>query len=119
MNSVTVLGASAAALLAVVAFGYGTGLHALPWALGVAVAWWGVAAAVLVAVRRGTPGMLLAGIVFEEQVPPGRLAPTLGVALLTAFSAGLLGLLGARRSPLARMAGSAPVQLVTDGPDGR
>ncbi len=105
---VTLLAVCAASLVAVVAFGYGTGLEALPWAAGVAVAWWTVAAAALLAVRRGTPGMLLAGVVFADRVTGRQLARTLATALALAVTAGLPSLAGRRRSLLGLAAGTPP-----------
>jgi hypothetical protein len=105
---VTLLAVCAAALLAVVAFGYGTGLDALPWAAGVAVAWWTVAASALLAVRRGTPGMLLAGVAFADRVAGRQLAATVATALLLAVTAGLPSLAGRRHSLLGLAAGTPP-----------
>lgn len=87
----------AAALGVVRLLGYRTGSPALPWAALLAGAWWLTAAAVLLAVRRGTPGMLLAGLTFADEVPRARVPLLLVSILVLAASAGLLVLLGGRR----------------------
>lgn len=103
---VTVLTVCAMALVGVVGFGYGTALPALPWSAALAVTWWAAAAVPLVVVRRGTPGMLIAGVVFDEDVVPRRVVAAVAVALLVAGTLGLAAILGARRSPVAAAAGA-------------
>ncbi len=103
-----------AALLAVLLAGRPVTAAALPWTCALALAWWLASGTVLLAVRRGTPGMLMAGIVLRSPLPPRRLPWTLVVALLTAASGGLLALLGARLSPIARVARS---EMVVAAPD--
>jgi len=97
-----------AELIAVVIAGYDIKLAALPWIVALALAWWCAAALVLVVVRRGTPGMLMAGVVFKAQVSPSRLAAIILVALVLVCLLGLPALLGARRS-LLRIAASSPL----------
>lgn len=97
-----------AELIAVVVAGYDIKLPALPWVVTLALAWWCAAALVLVVVRRGTPGMLMAGVAFRSQVPSSRLAPAVLVALLLVCLLGLPALLGAQRS-LLRLATGSPL----------
>lgn len=108
---VTMLAVCTGALVAVMAAGQRPALPAFVWAAVLAVLWWAVASVLLVAVRQGTPGMLLAAVRFAGPVRPGRVPWVVAAALLGALSLGATGLLGARLSPL-RAAASAP--LVTD-----
>ncbi len=105
-DAVAVLGVCIAALVGLVALGHHGSLIALPWAAVLGVAWWTAAAAILVVIRQGTPGMLLAGIVFADRVAPRRLPVVIGAAAFSALLVGLPGLFGARRSPLAFAAAS-------------
>jgi hypothetical protein len=98
-------------LLAVLALGQRPALAAFGWAAVLALVWWVCAAAALVVVRQGTPGMLLAGVRFGETVPTGRVPRVLAAALLGVLTLGLPGLLGSHLSPL-RVA--AAVDLVAD-----
>jgi len=95
------LGVSTAALFGLNAAGHTSSLIALPWAVALGFIWWLAAATTLVAIRQGTPGMLLAGIVFSDRVAPRRVAAVIAAATVSALLGGLPGLLGARRSPLA------------------
>ena len=106
-DAVAALGVCTAALVGLTTFGHHSLLAALPWAAALGAAWWIAAAAILVVIRQGTPGMLLAGIVFADHVPPRRLALIIGAAAVSGLLIGLPGLLGARRSPLALAAASA------------
>lgn len=101
------------AILTVMLAGYGVSLVALPWVSVLAAAWWAGASAVLVVVRRGTPGMLIAGIVFKSPVVNRRLPVILVVAVLLACTLGLPALVGAQRSPL-RWAGGSPLATSSD-----
>ncbi len=103
---VGILAVCTAALIAVLALGEPPALSVFPWATALALIWWAFAASVLVLVRQGTPGMLLAGVVFSEPVPAGRVAWVLAAAALGVATFGLVGLLGARSSPLRLAAGS-------------
>ena len=105
-DAVVVLGICTAALVGLAALGHHGSLTALPWAIVLGVVWWTVAAAILVVIRQGTPGMLLAGIQFAGRVAPRRLPVVIGAAALSALLAGLPGLFGARRSLLAFAAAS-------------
>ena len=101
-------------LLAVLFLGQRPALAAFGWAAVLALLWWVCAAAALVVVRQGTPGMLLAGVRFGEPVATARVPRVLVAALLGVLTLGLPGLLGGRLSPL-RVA--AAVDLVADTPD--
>jgi hypothetical protein len=109
-DAVSALTVCTAALVGVAAGNHEVGVTALPWAAAVGVAWWLATATVVIVVRQGTPGMLLAGVAFADRVPPRRLGPVLAVAAVHAALLGLPGVLGARRSPLALAAGS-PIRL--------
>jgi hypothetical protein len=101
-------------LLAVLALGQRPALAAFTWAAALALLWWVCAAAALVVVRQGTPGMLLAGVRFGEPVPTARVPRVLAAALLGVCTLGLPGLLGGHLSPL-RLA--AAIDLVADAAD--
>lgn len=105
-DAVAALGVCTAALVGLVALGHHGSFTALPWAAGLGVTWWITATAILVVVRQGTPGMLLAGIVFADPVAPRRLAAVIGAAAVSALLVGLPGIWGARRSILALAAAS-------------
>lgn len=109
---VGMLAVCTAALIAVLALGEPPALSVFPWAAVLALTWWVFAASVLVIVRQGTPGMLLAGIVFEEPVAARRVAGVLAAAVVGVATFGLVGLLGPRSS-LLRLA--AATELVTVG----
>jgi hypothetical protein len=85
---------TAACLVALKLAGHGAPFAAAPWALATAVLWWLVAAAALLTVRGGTPGMMAAGIWFAGAVAPARLPVVLAVALLLALTLGLPSALG-------------------------
>ncbi len=89
-----ILGLTAASLVALKLAGHGAPFAAAPWAVAVAVLWWLVAAAVLLTVRRGTPGMMAAGVSFAGAVTPARLPVVLLVALLLALTLGLPSAVG-------------------------
>lgn len=112
---VTMMAVATAALLALVAIGHRAEPAILPWAGGVALCWWWLAASATVAVRRGTPGMLMAGLVAKRPVPPRRVASVLAAALASCASLGLLALLGPRRSLVGAAAGS-PLVTATPTP---
>ena len=107
---VCLLGMSAGLLLALVVCGYSVSVAGLPWLLALAALWWATTCAVLVLVRRGTPGMLLAGVAFADQVPPHRLARVVGAASLLAVLVGIPAILGPRAS-LLRLASGQPLAL--------
>jgi len=106
-DAVAPLGVCTAALLGLNATGHHPSLIAFPWAVALGVAWWAIATATLVVVRQGTPGMLLAGVVFGDSVAPGRVVPVIAAAAVSALLLGLPNLLGPHRSPLALAAAAA------------
>jgi len=105
-DAVSALAVCTAALVALAGAGRVGTLGALPFAAAMGAAWWLFAAAVLVAVRQGTPGMLLAGVVLAERIAPRRLPGVVIAAAVQALLLGLPGLLGPRRSPIAVAASS-------------
>ncbi|MCK5375457.1 MAG: hypothetical protein KAJ97_00145, partial [Acidobacteria bacterium] len=64
-------------------------------------------------VRQGTPGMLLAGLSFEQPVRTGRVPWVLAAALFGVATLGLVGLVGARSSPL-RLAAASDLTTVSE-----
>jgi len=102
---VTVLAVCTAGLTVLRLLGYGSGWRAVPWAVGVGVVWWVVSASVLLVIRNGTPGMLMAGVVFASRVPGERGIWTLLAALATWLTLGLPSLLGAGLAPIRIAAG--------------
>lgn len=111
---VGMLAVCTAALIAVLALGEPPALSVFPWAVALALAWWVFAAYVLVVVRQGTPGMLLAGIVFEQAVSARRVPWVLVAAVLGVATLGLTGLIGPRSSPLRLAAASEIVNIGED-----
>lgn len=105
-DAVSALAVCTAALVGLTGLGHHGTLTALPWAAVLGVVWWTAATAILVVIRLGTPGMLLAGVVFADRVPPRRLPLVIGAAAFSGLLIGLPGLLGARRSVLALAASS-------------
>lgn len=103
-----VVGALTTAIIGgVAAFRYPISLPALPWAAATALLWWMMTSVVLIRVRRGTPGMLVAGISFENQVAGMRVVAALAAAMLSLVLLGIPLLLGgSSRSILAVSAGS-------------
>lgn len=102
---VSILAVCTASFLALAILGYGASAAVVPWALGLGVAWWCAAAAVLLVVRQGTPGMLLSGVVFEDAVPRDRVLWVVLAALALCVTLGIPSLLGAHASPLRLAAG--------------
>lgn len=103
---VAMLAVCTGALVAVIAIGQRPALPAFGWAATLALAWWIFTAAILVVVRHGTPGMVLAGVRFADAVAPSRVPRVLAAALLGAVTLGAPALLGSRLSPLAAAAAS-------------
>jgi len=108
-----ILGVAAAALVALKAAGHGAPFPAAPWAVGLAVTWWAAATAILVTVRRATPGMLMSGVRFEGAVSPPRVALVVAVALVLCATLGILSAVGPRGWALGGAAGS-PVASADD-----
>jgi len=94
------------ALIAILILGERPTLPAFAWAAALALVWWAFSASVLVVVRQGTPGMLLAGVNFATPVLPGRVPLVLVAALAGVATLGLPGLLGGQRSILGAAAAS-------------
>lgn len=109
-----ILGLSAATLVALKLAGHGAPFAAAPWAVAVAVLWWLVAAAALLTVRRGTPGMMAAGISFAGAVRPARIPWVLLVALLLAATLGLPSAVGPSGWAL-RVAAGTPLNVTGHG----
>jgi hypothetical protein len=111
---VAVLAVCTAAFMALATLGYDAASDTIPWALALGALWWAAAAAILLVIRQGTPGMLMAGMVFDEPIPRRRVGWVVLAALVLAGMLGLPALLGARLSPLRLAAGvhvvSAPDQ---------
>ena len=101
-----ILGIGAAALVALKLGGHGAPFAAAPWALGLAATWWVAATAALVTIRRATPGMLMAGLRFEQAVPPRRVAWVVTVALILSATLGIPTAIGRRGWALGGAAGS-------------
>jgi hypothetical protein len=101
---VVLLAVCTLALLSVALLGYHISLPAFPWAAGLALLWWVGAGATLVIVRQATPGMLLAGILFDGPVQPRRIPFVLAVALIMALLLGLPIVMGLGRSLLTLLA---------------
>ena len=104
-----ILGVAAATLVALKLGGHGAPFAAAPWAIGLAVAWWAVATATLVTVRRATPGMLMSGVRFARAVSPRRVAWVVAVALVLVVTLGIPTALGRRGWALGGAAGSAVI----------
>lgn len=98
-------------LITLMALGQRPALAAFTWAAVLSLVWWLCAAAVLIVVRQGTPGMLLAGVRFEEPVGTRRVLHVLAAALFGVLTLGIPGLFGSQLSPL-RLAAAA--DLVAD-----
>jgi len=77
-------------------------LAVAPWALVLGAVWWLLAAGILLRVRRGTPGMLAAGLVHQDEPAGARLWGGLVLALLAATTVGL-PLIPFRRAVWARL----------------
>lgn len=104
-----------AELALVHALGHGYGLATVPWAGLAAFAWWLLASAALLAIRQGSVGMLMAGIVCAETIPPRRIPWVLLAAVVSALLVGVPGILGARRHPLS-VAAASPLVLAGTSP---
>jgi len=102
------------ALIAILVLGERPTLPAFAWAAALALVWWAFSASVLVVVRQGTPGMLLAGVNFTTPVPTKRVPLVLAAALAGVVTLGLPGLLGAQKSILGA---AAACDLVADDSD--
>ncbi len=97
---VVIAGATTSMIGAVILAGYPVSLWALPWSVMTALLGWGAVCGILLRVRRGTPGMLLAGFVFSKEITGGHLVGTVAAAGLSAFLLGLPALPGGPTSSL-------------------
>ena len=86
---VAILVPATAALIGLRLSGLPVPLGVAPWTLGLGLGWWLLVAAILLRVRRGTPGLLAAGLAYREQLTGGRLWGALALALLTAATLGI------------------------------
>ncbi len=108
-EAATVLAVCTGCLGSLLLVGGSPGLHLLPWAATAAVAWWLFAASVLVTVRGGTPGMLLAGVVFSRPIRPARVGWVVAASGLGGLSLGVLNAVGGPRRNLAAIAAGSPI----------
>jgi hypothetical protein len=105
---VIIIALTTALIGAIFLAGFPLSLLALPWAAAVGFVGWLVGCGILLRVRRGTPGMLLAGCVFANEVSGFRLGRTIAIAGLSAVFLGLPAIPGGRtRSLLSLMSGSS------------
>lgn len=105
---VIVAGLTTAMIGTVILLDYPLNVRALPWAVVVALLGWAAVCGITLRVRRCTPGMVMAGLVFTEEVAGTRLVLTIAAAGFNALFLGLPGLPGGRTSSLLSVAsGSA------------
>ena len=102
---VSIVAVSTTSILVLGLIGHQTTIRAFPWAIGLALIWWILSASATVIVRRGTPGMLAAGIIFCKPIEPKRVPLVLLSAFILCVSLGFFAFLGARRSPLSYFSG--------------
>jgi len=115
-ETATVLAVCTGCLGALLLVGGSPGLRLLPWALAAAVAWWLFAASVLVTVRGGPPGLLLAGLALSRPIRPGRVGWVVAAAGLGGLSLGVLNAVGGpRRNLAAIVSGSSITSRDLDG----
>ncbi len=98
-----------AILSGVLVAGYSLRVTALPWAMGVALLWWTLCSVVCVRIRRGSPGMLIAGIVFSNEVAGYRIAWTVIAAAIVALFLGVPALWGGPTRSLYSVASGSPI----------
>ena len=99
-DALALMAVCTAEIAAVHALGLGYSRGTVLWAAAASMAWWILASAVLLAIRQGTVGMLMAGVATAGPVPPSRLPLVLVAAATAALLLGLPGVLGARRHPV-------------------
>lgn len=102
---VGILAVCTGALVAILMLGERPALPAFAWAVVLGVLWWAFAAAILVVVRQGTPGMLLAGVSFAEPVEPRRVGWVVAAALVGVVTLGAIG----GNAPILRTAAGSEV----------
>jgi len=86
---VAILVPCTAALIGLRLGGLPVPLAVAPWALGLGAAWWILVAAILLRIRRGTPGLLAANLVYREAPSGPRLVGGLFLGLAAALTLGL------------------------------
>ncbi len=96
-------------LAGVLSAGYSVRVAALPWAAGIAVLWWVLCSVLCVRIRRGTPGMLIAGVVFSDEIAGLRIAWTVLAAAVVALFLGLPALPGGKDRTLFSVASGSPL----------
>lgn len=101
---VIVAGLTTAMIGTVILLGYPLNIRALPWAVGVALLGWAAVCGIILRVRRCTPGMVMAGLVFTEEIAGTRLVMTIAAAGFSALFLGLPVLPGGRASSLLSVA---------------
>jgi len=106
---VVIAGATTSMVGAVILAGYPLGIRGLPWVVMVALIGWGASCGILLRIRRGTPGMLLAGFVFSSEVTGGRLVCTVATAGFSAFLLGLPLLPGGPKASLLSVASGSDI----------
>lgn len=112
---VAIAAATTALIGAVVLAGYPFELTALPWAVVVALLAWVVISGVLIRVRKAGLGMLLAGVVFTDEVTGFRLVAAVVVSALCALLVGVPALPSAGGVTLvSAVAGSGLAATVAD-----
>ncbi len=79
--------------------GYPVGVAAVPWAAGLGLLAWGLAASVLLVTRRSWPGALLLGLALPPEAGSEHWRRRLLLLLLGAASLGLLAMLLSRLDP--------------------
>lgn len=113
---VIVAGLTTAMIGTVILLGYPLSIRALPWAAGVALLGWAAVCGIILRVRRCTPGMVMAGLVFTDEIAGARLASTIAAAGFSALFLGLPALPGSRGSSLLSIASGSALGL---GPEAR
>jgi len=106
---VVISGATTSIVGAVILAGYPLGIRALPWVVSVALLGWGASCGILLRIRRGTPGMLLAGFVFSGDVSGIRLVWTIATAGFSAFLLGIPLLPGGPNTSLLSVASGSGI----------
>jgi len=104
---VAIVAVSTASLLVLGMIGHQPTITAFPWAMALALMWWIISATATLIVRRGTPGMLAAGVILAEPIEPKRVPLVLISALVSCAFLGFLAFFGARLSPISYVSGAS------------